>query len=134
MRREMDATIKLAYNDGRFEDAKRLKLEAYANKPITGFVQFDGFANVSGDSVTHPDEDGDAAMAAETHELMSGVSEVRVLIRHDVSKEDALRLLEKLTHFIETDFEDFRFRHFTELGRKKEDAEFRAPLERGELF
>ncbi len=126
---EMPHSPKSAYEEGRLDLAKELLLEHYAEKPVTRFLQFDGFANVLGDDVMHPDEHGDAQTASTTHELMSGVATVRVLIRDDASKEDAVRLLKKLAEWVERDMDEFKFRYLTEAGRALQDAELRGALD-----
>ena len=65
----------------------------YAEREPTGFFQLDGF--LDSDDFMGRDEDGDALSAGGTTELMSGVADVRVLVRTD-DHAQAVRLLEKL--------------------------------------
>jgi hypothetical protein len=73
-------------------------LEHYASKNPHAFIQFDAFVDNTGE--TTPNPDGDSINALITHELMSGCCEVRVLVKPEVSKETAIRLLEKITNWI----------------------------------
>lgn len=81
---------------------KQELLDKYAGKQPTEFTQWDAFVDVAGDSVMHADADGDAVMWGETTELMSGCSEVRVLIRKGVpiSPDKAVVLLQKIGNCI----------------------------------
>ena len=79
------------------EALKKAELLAhYAKKPIVRFLQLDAFTDVVGDSVMHPDEDGDCLMGGQCDELRS-CAEVRVLIREGISDKEAIRCLKKLT-------------------------------------
>ena len=74
-------------------------LAHYAKRPVTRFHQYDGFKLEEWDCVLDPDEHGYSVMGGETHELMHGAN-VRVLIRPDTSREDAVELLERITRSV----------------------------------
>jgi len=82
---------------------KQRKLEHYADRPLTKFTQFDGFANVIPDYVMRPDEDGDTTFSGHTEELMTGGCAVRILVTEGTSQETAVRLIKKLLNWIESD-------------------------------
>lgn len=89
------------------EEQQRLKcLKHYATRPVTEFMQFDGF-HVGADCddwVMRPDKDGDSCFGLfMTHELMHG-ADVRVLIKAGASKETAIRLLKKLLEWVMVDY------------------------------
>ncbi len=72
------------------------KLAHYATRTPKRFLQLDGhYMPHGGDSVMHPDEDGDVFMALGTVELMHG-STVRVLIPHDADPKVVTRELKKM--------------------------------------
>jgi hypothetical protein len=52
----------------------------------------------------HPDEDGDCIFFSRTYELMSGTN-VRILIPAETTKEQAIRLLKKLSETVEESLE-----------------------------
>lgn len=79
---------------------KQEKLRHYAGKDLMEFAQLDGFANALGDSVFHPDKDGDALFGGCTKECMSGVWQVRILITKGTDKITALRLIKKLERWL----------------------------------
>jgi hypothetical protein len=92
--------------DKQFEDSiqaavKEALLQKYAAREPFEFVQYDGFSDMYGDDLIRPDEDGDGITWTETKELMSGVSNVRVLIRKFEDPKLAVRLLRKLANVIE---------------------------------
>lgn len=71
-------------------------LAHYARREPVAFMQFDGFSGVPLEDVTTPDQEGDAVMAGETFELMSGAYAVRVLISRGTDAPTAERLLTKI--------------------------------------
>ncbi len=101
-------------------------LEHYAEKKPYPFVQFDFFSNVAKwDSVMHPDRDGDCVFKGPTYELMSGNSAVRILIRPDVSRKDALRGLSKIAGWIrKTKVLNEALKDFEHDSEREEDRPF----------
>jgi hypothetical protein len=75
---------------------KQRLLEHYATKQPAGFLQLDGFIDVEGDSVMHPDENGDCCMSGWNDELRSGGIAVRVQILEGTPHIAACRVLERL--------------------------------------
>lgn len=88
------------------QTAKEKKLEHYAERNLTKFVQLDGFylGRDGGDSVMSPDEDGDDCWFSDTQELMHG-ADVRILIKDGVPPAAAERLIKKLSRDIGADME-----------------------------
>jgi len=84
-----------------------------AKHAITGdvhaFTQYDGFMlEHDGDCVMHPDEDGDCLMSTSTFDLRHSGSDlaVRVQIHKGTSHADAVRLMKKLTKWVEKSADD----------------------------
>jgi hypothetical protein len=107
----MGDTPKLAYNEGRLEDARRLLLKDYYScKPARRLIQIDSFRTES-DSVMHPDEDGHALMAGENYGLhnVAGTAmiPVRVQIYEGADKQEVLTLLNKIADWVERDYYNF---------------------------
>lgn len=87
----------------RLQDAQRKSelLEKYEHREPTLFRQFDGFHMPDGgDCAMTPDEDGVCLMGGNTYELMSGCSEVRVLIRDGVDPVLAATMLRKIAYWV----------------------------------
>lgn len=88
-------------------NSKIRALAEAADKPLKRLIQFDGFRDVQGDSVMHPDADGDTVFGyMETHELNKSIDEtmpVRVFVHPGARTEDVLRLLSKISAWIERD-------------------------------
>ncbi len=85
------------------ETQKQELLAHYAAREPKEFYQFDGFnypTGMMGYRGDHEDADGDELYCGRTYELMHGAT-VRILITPNTSKEDAVRLLKKLTAWIE---------------------------------
>ena len=81
---------------------KKKLLKHYATKEPRLFIQYDVFTGLSGnDSFVHPDQDRQAIMYGETYELMSGNTDVRVLLEPEVSKVDAVLALLKVVMLIQ---------------------------------
>ena len=81
-------------------------LEHYSQIEPHMFRQYDGFLGVPSDDVMQPDDDGDALMGImENWDLMTGNTDVRILIVPTTKKEDVLRLLEKLVEVIKKGYE-----------------------------
>jgi len=79
-------------------------LKHYATKEPQEFFQYDGFYTPPGempDSCCPPDEDGDWICCIDTCELMSGTTDVRVLISPSTDRDTALRQLKKIRELIE---------------------------------
>lgn len=112
-----DDTPKLAYSEGRLEDARRLLLEEYSSKKVVRLVQLDGH-KAAGDSVMHPDEDGHCLMGGHTHELrnISGSASlpVRVEVYERADKQEVLALLRKIADWVERDWDELRDPHHAE--------------------
>ena len=86
---------------------KQELLDHYATREPREFYQFDGFNYTTGvlgycdeGKDGTEDHDVDELFCGRTHELMHGAT-VRILIVAGTSKEDAMRLLKKLTAWIE---------------------------------
>lgn len=82
---------------------KKELMEKYSKKPVSSFIQFDGFTGepfMDGNPVGRNDKDGDWLSGCITKELMSGIPDVRVLIPPRVSVEEALRLLKKISKWM----------------------------------
>lgn len=80
-------------------------LDHYATREPKEFYQFDGFnyiTGVMGYRDDYEDDDGDELYCGGTYELMHGAT-VRILITAGTSKEDAVRLLKKLTAWVAKD-------------------------------
>jgi len=79
-------------------------LEHYAKRDPVGFIQFDDFTDPkTWDDVVKPDKDGHCIHAGTTHELMTGIYGVRVLVRPDIPKEVVLKSLSKIRAWIRRD-------------------------------
>lgn len=78
-------------------------LKHYSEREPTRFVQFDVFVRAEGDDLIHPDKDGDWLSCGVTHELMTPIERVRVLVTNGVTQEEAVRALKKVTEWIEKD-------------------------------
>jgi hypothetical protein len=85
--------------------AEQLLREAAA-KPVHGFLQFDG-DHIDGtqayDEFMLPDKDSDVLTRGFRWELRQSYDVLRVQIPEDMDKETALRLLKKISDWIETD-------------------------------
>jgi hypothetical protein len=85
-------------------ELKRELLDHYATHEPVLFGQLDGFfVPGSADDVLRPDADGDSLTAGHTHELMTGIYAVRVLITAGTTQRDAVRLLRKIADWVESD-------------------------------
>jgi hypothetical protein len=82
-----------------YEPTKHELLAKYLDRGVTEFVQFDCFLNSTDDYVCAPDKDGDALTMQTTFELMHG-AEIRLFIKPNVNKADALRGIFKISDFI----------------------------------
>jgi hypothetical protein len=71
------------------EELKIKLLEKYAGRDPHPFIQFDAFGDEKEDM-----------WAINTHELMTGAPNVRILITPQTSKKDALRMIKKLRTWI----------------------------------
>jgi hypothetical protein len=81
--------------------SKEKLLQHYKHKKPTLFVQYDGFNLPNGgDYVMIPDQEGHCVMSRLTYELMSGMTDVRVLITPEASKETVIQLLRKIMDLI----------------------------------
>lgn len=83
------------------EQIKADKLKHYENRDPNLFVQVDAFVDCGPDPVVNPGNKDIGVMGGTTWELMTGVSEVRVLVRGDVSERDAYRGLKKIMDAVE---------------------------------
>ncbi len=104
----MNDTPKLAYNEGRLEDARRLLVEEYSKKKAVRLIQIDGHQVAVGDDILRPDEDGHTLMCWDTYELRNIAGSphlpVRVELYPGADKEEVLSLLRKITDLVESDF------------------------------
>lgn len=84
-------------------------LEHYASREPVRFIQIDDFCDPGAwDSVVTPDEDGHSIWSGITHELMTGIYNIRLLIRPDTSIDTVLGFLKKMTQRLsEKDFVEF---------------------------
>jgi hypothetical protein len=82
---------------------------AEGSRVVRGFLQLDGWRIAPGDEdhIMQPDADGDACFSRSTYELRAspGNLVVRVQIHEGAQKEETLRLLRKLTDWLEQDWE-----------------------------
>ena len=93
------------------ETKKKEMLEHYATGELEPYVQVDGWINYpKGYSFMFSDEDNDALTMGTTLELRHHGSAiaVRVQIHADTEKKDALRILNKLSTFVEGSYDDMR--------------------------
>lgn len=81
---------------------KKELLNHYATREPKEFYQFDGFDEPTGVVDDAPDDDGDELWCRRTYELMCSAT-VRILIPVGTSKKDAVRILRKLTAWVEMD-------------------------------
>ena len=72
-----------------------------AMKPFRMLRQLDGFADAVGDSVIDPDGDGYGVMGGLVVEPFNATWSVRLYLREDVTREDALALLDEMRDWIE---------------------------------
>lgn len=101
------------------EQTKERLLSHYREREPTALRQYDGFLNHFGESVMHPDVDGDCLASTSTLELMR--SDVRVLIKREVSAAEAVRLLHKIALWIERDgISEFRNKLVAERSNRDE--------------
>jgi hypothetical protein len=93
--------------DERKQDDRRWELlRKYASRKPRAFRQFDGWYLADcGDSFMVPDEDGDWLSGSWEDELMYGPEGVRVLIPEGTEKADVVRLLRKITDWVEGDLD-----------------------------
>jgi hypothetical protein len=103
MKRERD-TPKLAYNEGRYEDAREMLLKEYSRKPVRRLIQVDCLTGMYGDTAVGHDEDGHTIMGGETYELKN-MGDVRVLIPEGADKEQVLAVLAKAYAYLSEDWE-----------------------------
>ncbi len=110
----MNDTPKLAYNEGRLEDARLLLVEENSRKKAVRLIQIDGHQVGEGDDVMRPDEDGHTLMSGDTYELRNHAGSpylpVRIEIYPGADKEEVLSLLRKITDWVECDFYDMQLR------------------------
>lgn len=84
-------------------EAKKAELlERYAEQEAHAFYSFDGVADIEGDDVTHPDEDGDTICWGLAYKLSFRPVDVQVLIGPRTSREAALRLLDKIRTYVKS--------------------------------
>ncbi len=81
-----------------------------AHEPLTYFNQLDAFVNPAANYNSHTDGDGDELFGGSTWEFMSGRPGVRVLVDPGLDRDDAVRLLEKLTAWVREQHQPFAFR------------------------
>lgn len=93
-------------------------LKHYSTKEPHLFYQMDGFFMPDGgDDVMRSDDDGDCICSGETCELMTGYTNVRVLITPETDKRTAVRQLVKIIDWIKRDeafMQTIRRKHETE--------------------
>ncbi len=96
----------LAYgSDGPCAYCTAEKLVHYAGRPLTPFLQLDGFGDrAKGECMIDPNGTGEAVMGGVTRELMHGPEIIRVLIPLDAPKAKVLALLEKIRGWIKDDY------------------------------
>ncbi len=99
-------------------------LAAAARKPVHKFLQMDGFMNVEGDCVMHPDADGDTVFFGETDELRNLRDIVRFSIPWDADADAVRRIVRKMADLVEA---ALRF-------RDEQRAGFLPPAVREELL
>ena len=100
-----ELSIRVVGRNERF--SKEGILAHYSTRTPQKFLQFDGFmliADKLDDDLMRPDADGDTVYGQiETWELMTGLPRVRVLIKPGTHRTDVLRLLRKISDWIERD-------------------------------
>lgn len=84
-------------------------LKHYLEKEPMLFIQADAFIDAPEDDLLTPDADGNAVTGSGTWELMTGAPEVRLLMRADINKTEALRGLKSLYDAISGGFMDDYF-------------------------
>ncbi len=77
-------------------------LAAAARKPVHKFLQMDGFMNVEGDCVMHPDADGDTVFFGETDELRNLRDIVRFSIPWDADADAVRRIVGKMAAMVDS--------------------------------
>ena len=88
------------------EEQKKELLDHYATGDVHRFLQMDGWLLPhGGDDVMRPDEDGDWLCSGITDELRKSEKNlaVRIQIHEGTKHEDAVRLLEKMLAWLQTD-------------------------------
>ena len=103
-------------------EAKFEKLAAYAVKPLSEYVQYDGFIATEADCVFLPDDDGDCLFKVGTEELMNGNVGVRLLVLPGTKKADAIRVIKKILKWIERQDKPFQSR--AEERREEEEVKY----------
>ncbi len=92
--------LPLAQQPAAFERARRLA--AYATKPLQTLVQVDVWQHgAPGDPSVVPDEDGDCLLSSITNDFRN-FDGVRVQFPPGRSREDIIRALDKVMHWIES--------------------------------
>jgi hypothetical protein len=121
----MRDTPKLAYNEGRAKDAKRMLLEEHAKKDLVRLVHLDGHVvEGGGDDVMHPDKDGHCLMGGlEAVELRNHAGKyympVRVELYEDAEKGEVVVLLRKIADWVERDWDNSLSRAGQERAHKE---------------
>jgi hypothetical protein len=80
------------------EAAKQTALD----KPMRDFYQVDGWANVEGDYIMVPDDDGDVLMSGRKLEPQNSGTTVRIWIAAEADRADVLRILRKQLAWVES--------------------------------
>ncbi|MBI2843049.1 MAG: hypothetical protein HYX78_06575 [Armatimonadetes bacterium] len=88
------------------QDLKSRLLKKYREREPRLFLQYDAFTKAPWDDIVRPDDDGDAICWGDTHELMSGIADVRALINPALNGLDVARVLRKFADIIEEDSKD----------------------------
>jgi len=82
------------------KDEKQWLCNALSKKPLQVLTQLEGFAVDGYDPVLEPDENGYAACGGEAEEFFNGPWDLRLFIKPELSRKDALGLLDKLRDWI----------------------------------
>lgn len=90
-------------NEKEKNSLKGQKLLHYFGRDAVRFIQYDGFVNTLPDDLMSPDQDGDCLFSSETIELMTGLVQVRLLIVPGTLAKDVIRVLGKMTTWIQDD-------------------------------
>jgi hypothetical protein len=82
------------------KEEKQQLCEQLVDKPLQVLTQFDGFAKLKGLDVLDPDEHGFAVTGGKAEELFNGAWDMRLFIKPETSRNNALALLDRMRDWI----------------------------------
>lgn len=96
-----------------YEPTKADLLKKYAEDRMSvhEFIQFDGWKDCKPDAVFRPDKDNDWICSGRTHEIRASPPDlaVRVFVHVGTTREETVRLLEKILRWVRNDGDGWNF-------------------------